>query len=177
MKITKRSVALLVVLTLLVGGVIGGTIAFLTTKTETVENTFTVGDINITLEETTEEYKVVPGATIEKDPTVTVKADSEKCYLFVKVEEENWSEKLAYEIADGWTKLDGETGVYYRVVDAADTDAEFAVLKDDQVEASEDLTKTELEAMGKAAPKLSFTAYAVQFDNVDDAQAAWDEVK
>ena len=82
----KKTLALVLALTLLVAGVVGGTLAWLTDQTAEVKNTFTVGDINIGLTETTADYKMIPGNTIAKDPTVTVKANSEACWLFVKVE-------------------------------------------------------------------------------------------
>lgn len=83
----KKTLALFLALTLVLVGVIGGTVAWLTDTTESVVNTFTDSDIDITLEETTgEDYKMVPGYTISKDPQVTVETSSEKCYLFVKLE-------------------------------------------------------------------------------------------
>ena len=85
----KLVVAMLAV-TLLIGCAIGGTVAWLTAKTDPVVNTFTYGDINIELTETKPENKqakIIPGVNIEKDPKVTVKANSEACWLFVKVEE------------------------------------------------------------------------------------------
>ena len=86
----KKTLALFLVLALAFGGVIGGTVAWLTDKSDTVVNTFTDSDIDITLTESTgTEYKMVPGYTISKDPKVTVKADSEKCYLFVKLDKSN----------------------------------------------------------------------------------------
>lgn len=73
---------------LVVGCAVGGTIAWLTATTEPVVNTFTYGKIKIELTETTgTEYKIIPGVNISKDPKVTVKADSEACWLFVKVAE------------------------------------------------------------------------------------------
>lgn len=77
---------LILALALTVGCVVGGTVAWLTAQSGTVTNAFTVGDINISLAETTgTSYKVVPGATQAKDPTVTVASGSEKCYVYVKV--------------------------------------------------------------------------------------------
>ena len=64
----KKTLALVLALTLLVAGVVGGTLAWLTDQTAEVKNTFTVGDINIGLTETTTDYKMVPGNTIAKDP-------------------------------------------------------------------------------------------------------------
>ena len=52
----KKTLALVLALTLLVAGVIGGTLAWLTDQTDEVKNTFTVGDINIDLTETTTDY-------------------------------------------------------------------------------------------------------------------------
>ena len=51
MKNMKRSVALLVAIALLIGCAAGGTMAWLMMKTDSVVNTFTAGDINITLTE------------------------------------------------------------------------------------------------------------------------------
>ena len=119
----KKTLALVLALTLLVAGVVGGTLAWLTDRTAEVKNTFTVGDINIGLTETTTDYKMVPGNTIAKDPTVTVKANSEACWLFVKVtKSENLDTFITYAIAEGWTALPGVDGVYYREVPASAAD-------------------------------------------------------
>lgn len=47
----KRTLALLMVAIMLFGVAVGGTVAWLTTESSTVTNTFTVGDINIVLNE------------------------------------------------------------------------------------------------------------------------------
>ena len=102
-----KLLALLVVMALLIGGAVGGTLAWLIDKTDPVVNTFTAGDINITLDEpnfdSTTAYKILPGDTILKDPTVTVEAGSEDCYvrMFMMV---MWDEA-----ADG--HFDGEESV------------------------------------------------------------------
>ena len=156
---------------------VGGTLAWLTDKTNSVTNTFTVGDINITLAETTSDYKMVPGNTIEKDPKVTVKAGSEACWLFVKVvKSSNFGTFMTYDMADGWTALTGSDGVFYREVAAAATEAEFAVLKNDQVKVLDSVTKEMLTGQGFTAPTLTFTAYAVQKDNIATAAEAWAKV-
>lgn len=176
---TKALVALLA-LVLVIGCSLGGTLAWLTDKTDAVTNTFTVGDINITLDETTgNDYKILPGVNILKDPKVTVLKDSEACWLFVKVEksanwpnftEEDGALKVNYGIADGWTEL--KSGVYYRQVYASDEDQSFTILKDNQVTVSENLTKTEVNSI-TTKPQLTFTAYAVQKEGVDTPKAAW----
>lgn len=173
----KTFVAMLA-LVLVIGCAVGGTIAWLTAQTDPVVNTFTYGDINITLGETTgATYKIIPGVNIDKDPKVTVKKDSEACWLFVKVEEEGTfvANKVTYSIADGWTKGDGTNipaNVYYRAVDAVTNDTDFAVLKDNKIYVSEELSKSDIQSIS-AQPKLTFTAYAVQKDGIDDAATAW----
>ena len=181
----KLVVAMLAV-TLLIGCAIGGTVAWLTAKTEAVVNTFTYGDINITLTENkpaNQQAKIIPGVDIEKDPKVTVKANSEDCWLFVKVEEggkfvEN---KVTYSIATGWTQGDGTnipSDVYYRSVTASNADQPFGVLSGDKIIVSEELTKAEINDLNGAAktPTLTFTAYAVQKDGINTAADAWDKV-
>lgn len=180
----KLVVAMLAV-TLLIGCAIGGTVAWLTAKTEAVVNTFTYGDINITLAETTgTNYKIIPGVDITKDPKVTVVGGSEDCWLFVKVEEANWptfketdgtTKKVSYAIANGWTALDGVAGVYYREVKASANNSSYGILADDKITVSENLTKTEVNSI-TTQPKLTFTAYAVQKDGIADAATAWTKV-
>ena len=179
--VSSRTFIAMLALVLVIGCAVGGTVAWLVSSTDPVVNTFTYGDINITLEETTgTSYKIIPGVDIEKDPKVTVKGGSEACYLFVKVEEENWptftksdgTRKVKYGIADGWTALTGETGVYYREVGAVTADTFFDVLAGNVVTVSENLTKTEVSGI-TTQPKLTFTAYAVQKDGIADADTAW----
>ena len=172
----KKGLALVLALTLLVVCVVAGTLAWLTAKSDTVVNTFTTSDVSITLTEeaggTSKEFKMVPGCTITKDPKVTVKAGSEKCYLFVKIaESDNFSSFMTYTVAAGWTPLndtnnDGvaDDGVYYRVVEASNADQEFAVLKDNQVTVKDTVTKADMNGLTESTyPKLTFTAYASQF--------------
>ena len=85
-----KALAVLVAVVLLIGCVVGGTVAWLVAKSDPIENVFTVGDINVSLSETrVTNYHIVPGVNIAKDPKAQVKAGSENCYLFVKVDEEN----------------------------------------------------------------------------------------
>lgn len=173
----KTFVAMLA-LVLVIGCAVGGTVAWLVSSTNAVVNTFTYGDINITLGETTgSDYKIIPGVNIDKNPKVTVKKDSEACWLFVEVKEEGTfvANKVTYSIDDGWTQGDGTkipTNVYYRSVDAVKADTDFAVLKDNKIYVSEELSKSDIQSI-TAQPKLTFTAYAVQKDGIVDADTAW----
>lgn len=188
-------------LVLVIGCAVGGTVAWLTKKTDSIVSTFTYGDINITLTETTPENepaKIIPGIDIEKDPKVTVEANSEACWLFVKLDEANWptftetdntTKKVSYSVIDdenGWKKLENAEGVdnvYYREVDAVTADTDFYVLKGNDtykngvVTVSENLTKTEVNSIAEGIkPTLTVTAYAVQKDGIDTAADAWAKV-
>ena len=179
--VSSRTFIAMLALVLVIGCAVGGTVAWLVSSTDPVVNTFTYGDINITLGETTgRDYKIIPGVNIDKDPKVTVKKDSEACWLFVKVEEAGTfvANKVTYSIADGWTKGDGTNipaNVYYRAVDAVTNDTDFAVLKDNKIYVSEELSKSDIQSI-TAQPKLTFTAYAVQKDGITDASTAWANV-
>ena len=96
----KKSIALVMMAVLLVAASVMGTLAYLT-STDTVKNTFTVGKVNITLDEAEvdmngvavtpakrvkkNEYKLMPGHTYTKDPMVTVLAGSEPSYIKMTV--------------------------------------------------------------------------------------------
>lgn len=117
----KKILALCLVVVLAVTAVTGATLAYFT-DTEDVTNTFTVGNIEIKLDEAdntktdgsrTEEGNqyddIYPGAILAKDPTVTVVKGSEDCYVRMKVEVKNYeqltkafpAEKYADYYADG----------------------------------------------------------------------------
>lgn len=184
----KKSLALVLALVLLVGGLVGGTLAWLTATTDEVVNTFTTSDIDITLKESTgDNYKMVPGYTINKDPKVTVQAGSEKCYLFVKLNKsDNFDDFLTYEMAEGWTQLTGTSdevvaGVFYRVVETTDMGQELSVLKNDQVTVKDTVTKDDMDNLNEETyPTLTVTAYASQYNKSADATftaiEAWNNI-
>ncbi len=176
----KKTLAMFLALALVLGSIIGGTVAWLTAQTEPIVNTFTDSDIDITLEESTgDNYQMVPGCTISKDPMVTVIEGSEKCYLFVRLEKsENFDDFMTYEIADGWTALESDPNVYYRVVDAADMSTAYSVLKGAQVTVKDTVTKEDMNSLTEETyPKLTVTAYASQFSKSStenfDVNEAW----
>ena len=191
----KKILAFALCLVLVAGLSIAGTIAWLQDKTEEIKNTFTVGNIDIELTETFNkdtnndgtadawEKKMVPGITLEKNPTVTVTANSEDSYVFVKVtESDNLDTFIAYTIADGWIKL--EEGVYYREYTLNTADQEYAVLANNKVTVKDTVTQTNMNTLTDADkyPTLTFKAYAIQKTNGADGSiftpaAAWAEVK
>ena len=176
---TRTLLVVCMMLVVMVGS-IAGTVAWLTDTTQEVKNTFTVGDINITLAETTgNAYHIVPGVDIAKNPKVTVEADSEACWLFVKITEENWDKVVAtgdisYTVADGWTEL--EDGVYYRAVAASTANQPFDVLKDNKIVVTGNLTKTEAAELKEMSISLTFQAYAIQQEKFETAADAWEEI-
>lgn len=185
--VSSRAFIALLALVLVIGCVAGGTVAWLVATTDTVTNTFTYGNINIDLTETTgTDYKIIPGTNIEKDPKVTVTAGSEACWLFVKVEETGTfvEGKVTYAVANGWTQGNGTeipSNVYYREVSAEDANAGVnyyvlagnATYPNGVITVSADLTKENIPA---ANPTLKITAYAVQKENIADAKTAWEKV-
>lgn len=177
----KKTIVMFLAFVLVICVAVGGTIAYLSDRTDEVTNTFTIGNIDITLLETTGgQYKMIPGNAITKDPKVTVVGGSETCWLFVEIEgSNNLNDFITYTIADGWTVLQGVPGVYYREVGASEQDQEFGVLANDQVIVRNDITKDmmdEIAADPALSPTLTFTAYAIQRDNIADAVTAWTEL-
>lgn len=198
---SPRTLAVILALVLVFGGVVGGTFAWLIAAPDPVVNTFTYGDIDITLEETdtdldgdddpnTNEYEMMPGQVITKDPVVTVKAGSEELWLFVKLEKsENFDTFMEYTVDGSWAALESVEGVYYRHITAeevAETDMAVHVLAGDAVTVKESVTKEMLngldenadgtEAEVKYYPTLTVTAYAVQYAGNATAADAWAKV-
>lgn len=185
MKARSKALLLALCAVLLVAVSVLGTMAYLTSKTQVITNTFTVGDINIELTETkpeSKQAKIIPGVDIEKDPKVTVKANSEACWLFVKVEQTGTfvTDRVTYSVmtgADGWKALPGVDGVYYREVGAVTSDTSFDILENNKVTVSDKLTKAEIDTIAdRNQPTLTFTAYAVQKEGIDTAADAWAKV-
>lgn len=184
----KKAMIFLVALLMAVSACAGGTLAYLTDTTSSVSNTFTVGNVDITLTESEgtktaadREFKMVPGNEIKKDPLVEVAEGSEDCWLFVRVEKsDNLDDFIRYEAADGWSALSGEDEVYYRAVNADSQGKAFPVLKDNRVFVRDDVTKGQMDeiAGGKVKePSLSFTAYAVQKANIATVDEAWKQIE
>ena len=130
---------------------------------------------------------MIPGYTIHKDPKAKVLAGSEECFLFVKLEKsDKFDTYLEYNIADGWTELDGVTDtVYYRVVDGTTNQigTHYSVLKGDQVTVKDTVTKEQMNALNAEdakKPTLTITAYASQLHKnateTFSASEAWNNI-
>ncbi len=177
----KKKLTTVLAIVLVVALSVAGTYAYLTSKTATITNTFTVGNVKIDLTETTgTEYQLIPGKVHEKNPIVTVKGGSEKCYLFVKFDEiGSPADYLTYTStlteANGWTKGTGTIpgNVWYRVVNKSADNTTFNLLANNTVTVKNNVTNENMEAASKA--QLVYTAYACQFEGMTAAQA-WAEV-
>lgn len=137
MKKAKKVLLLVLCAVLLVGASVAGTVAYLTSQ-DSATNTFTVGQVNITLKEydvdpqtglkksplveveSLTNLELVPGREVQKHPFVTVTANSEPCWLFVKVEndlsgyEATGDTTIAKQLeTNGWVKLENVDNVYY----------------------------------------------------------------
>ena len=189
----KRTKILLTTLcaVMLIAASVMGTLAYLTSQDEVV-NTFTVGKLAITLDESdtdelgnikesatplprvqANEYKLIPGHSYTKDPTVHVAPGSEASYVFAKVE--NGLEPLGVALeaqitALGWQALEGVDNVYWKAVDEVGADpVDLIVFEAFAVPAER--TQAELETCAEAA--IQVTAYAAQQHGFEDAKAAW----
>ncbi len=108
MKLSKKVVAMAGCAVLLISGTVAGTMAYFT-DTDAVANTFTVGKVEIILDEQnvdedkitvdskeitperdkSNDYKLIPGGTYVKDPTVHVEQNSEPSYVRMIVTVDN----------------------------------------------------------------------------------------
>lgn len=192
--IKRKTAVIVTAFVLLLGCFVGGTVAYLISSTGTITNTFTVGNVDIDLTEHigsangtlvsaggSQALKGVPGSELFKDPTVTVKANSEKCYLFVKIVVANnkvgSTDIINYTLnTTGWTALSGVENVYYRIQDATSTDVSYGLITNNSVTINSELTHEQVSSIS-TKPTMTFKAAAVQFDNVTDVNAAWNLVK
>ncbi len=196
MKKARRIAALLLCAVLLIGASVAGTMAYLTHKTNTVQNTFTVGKVDLGeagtgLDEAKVDeygveitgegagrtpdgntYKLIPGHEYKKDPTVHIQPNSEECWLFVEV-----VNGISSIEADGDTKITAQISakgwtllhgnIYYKKADTTGTTAaDHVVFEKFVLDDNADVS-----AYGSA--KIEVTAFAVQADGFSTALEAW----
>ena len=145
----------------------------------------------------TNDYKLVPGHSYTKDPTVHVKNDSESSYIFVKVEngianieastetgvQDGYVSIVDQVKANGWAALTNIDNVYYKKWDkpadsAGTTDllvfSQFKIDGDKVVGgAGKDVADTTYYLENYKDAKIVVTAYAVQATGFNDAASAW----
>ena len=154
---------------------VGITIAYLVSRSAEVENSFTVGNVSITLTESySERYLMLPGTDIPKNPTITVDAISDACWLFFKIQKSSdFDRYVTYTLREGWLALPGETDIYYRTVDNSESDLHFPLLAEDKVSVKDTVTEEELDALDQK-PYLTFTSYAIQRAEIPTPELAWE---
>ena len=180
MKKTTKALLLTLCAVLLVAASVMGTMAYLTAS-DSVKNTFTVGKVKINLDEAKvnengtpvesaarvkeNSYKLIPGVTYTKDPTVTVLEGSVESYVRMKVTFNNAQQIIAMctnpEHAD-----DGPTGVesaypLIRMVKfvAANAAKWDGIIPDNMAETEDMLKDTKYFAYDAAADTLTYTYY------------------
>lgn len=197
----KRTVALVLAIVLVFAVAVGGTVAYLT-STANVKNTFTVGSVNIKLDEakvtpdgkavtpaervTANDYKLMPGHVYTKDPTVTVLNGSEESYVRMKVTFNNAAAIIAMCTDPEYV---GEvTGVenafpLIRMVNFVEANAAKwdGIIPNNMVETEEMLGNSKYFVMDKEADTLTYYFYyneTVSAPNADNALAVlFDSIK
>ena len=164
------------------------TLAAIMVKSNPVTNTFVVGKIGLTLDEsdvdelgepiegadpvTENTYKLYADRTYQKDPVVHIAANSEDCYVFVKIdneiaaiesdEEPNIDSQIK---ANGWTAM--ENGVYFQPYTSDEEQVDLEVFTIGTVNYDELLTYEN--------KSIIIMAYAVQTEEFTP-QSAWEMI-
>ena len=180
MKTKSKALLLTLCAVLLVAASVLGTMAYLT-STDTVTNTFTVGKVEIKLDEakvtadgipvesaarvTENSYKLMPGNTYTKDPTVTVLNGSDAAYVRMKVTFNNAKEIIAL-CTDPEFAGDGPTGVenafpLIRMVKFVETNAAKwdGIIPDNMVDTEDMLADAKYFAYDETADTLTYIFY------------------
>ena len=180
MKKTSKALLLTICAVLLVAASVMGTMAYLT-STDKVQNTFTVGKVAIKLDEAKvgtdgtpvegadrvkeNGYKLLPGHTYTKDPTVTVLKDSVESYVRMKVTFNNAAEIIAM-CTDPEFAEDGPTGVenafpLIRMVKFVEANAAKwdGIIPDNMVDTEEMLEDTKYFAYDEESDTLTYIFY------------------
>lgn len=179
MKTKSKALLLTLCAVLLVAASVMGTMAYLT-STDKVENTFTVGNVTITLDEAkvntdgtpvtpaervkANEYKLLPGHTYTKDPTVTVIKGSESSYVRMKVTFNNAAQIIAMctdpDFADEITGVENAFPLI-RMVNFVEANAAKwnGLVPDNMTEAEEMLGNTKYFVYDKTADTLTYYYY------------------
>ena len=190
MKTRSKALLLTLCAVLLVAASVLGTMAYLT-STDEVNNTFTVGSVAITLDEAevdengtpvegaarvkSNEYKLMPGHTYTKDPTVTVEKGSESSYVRMKVTFNNASQIIAL-CTDPEYAEDGPTGVenafpLIRMVDFVEANAVKwdGIIPDNMVDTEEMLGNAKYFVYDETNDTLTYYFYYTETVAASDA--------
>lgn len=106
----KSLISMIAALSLTATIMVGATLAYLTAQTDEVKNTFTIGNVNIDLDEPNwkpdDAKNLEPGAEVAKDPTVT-NTGANDAYIAMTVDGMNGMAAIGFsaEVNDGWVKV------------------------------------------------------------------------
>lgn len=185
MKKAKKILILALCALLLVGATIAGTVAYLT-STDSVENTFTVGNVAITMVEsvvdeygaktsgttdTGNTYKLIPGHEYTKDPTIKVSEGSEDCYIFVEIDN-GLGADAALTMSTDWAKVSETENKSVWVYGTAAEPVPVGAEDDAVVPFTAFTFSEEADPTAYSAAKITVTAYAIQADGLDAKTAA-----
>ena len=203
----KKIMALCLVAILAITAIGGATLAYFTDTSDVAENTFAVGDVQIKLDEAKvdekgiaqpnedrvlkNDYRLYPGMTYDKDPTVTVLAKSEPCYVRMKLTISNQA-ALDAAFASAPVRLDtiltggsekwelkseteeGDARIYefwYKdIVTVGDSDLSLEPLFQ-HIVISKDYDNATMAAFN--GMKINVVADAIQAEGLATAEAAW----
>lgn len=195
----KKTLTIVMAMVLVAAVAVTGTLAYMSTQSETVTNTFTFGNMTITLDESKvgndgkiipegeegagrtdkNDYKVIPGATVDKDPTVHVEASSEKCYVYVSVQNNiviGTDTVASYELGAGWTKIGEDTATHtivYKYNDVVDASSGRQNLTPVFEKVTFDGAKITHENIDQITNKtIVINAYAHQSENIENVTVA-----
>lgn len=200
----KKTLTIAIALVLVVALAVGATYALLTADTKAVTNTFVAGKLTndkdaLTLKEhdvkqnadgsyvldktadakegnTVTYGAIVPGTTIEKDPTVTVQNLTGDAYLYIVVKDTVDKAVLDHSVDAKWMKIgenttDGTVLYKYAVgkvgAETATTPLSVSVLTDNKLTAAAKLTE------GAKLGEIIVNAYLVQAVGTANEVAAW----
>lgn len=213
----KKLLIMSVAMVLVCAFAVGMTIAYLT-STDQVVNTFTVGNVQIKLDEakvdvygdlvvdsetgspaprvTANTYKLIPGHTYTKDPTVTVLEGSEESYIKMTVtvtKSDVLDDIFAPNGADLTSIFDGYDGTTWIYKDITEDNENktrtYEFWYKETVDARENAEELEPLFTSIVVPdfitgdqlaelqtmKITVNAYAIQADGFDNAADAWAE--
>ena len=183
MKKLSKILILVVSAALLVTASVLGTLAYLTNTTEKVTNTFTIGNVKISLDETDvdlngvkegdtrvtgNEYKLIPSREYIKDPIIHVEEGSEACWVFIALKNGLGDAATFSFNGDMWDEIgETEAGVIYAyktTLSAGEsTKALFETFTFDGSANPADYEDATIDLIG----------YAVQAEGFESAEAAW----
>ena len=186
----KKKLMTVLALVLVIALSVAGTYAYLTSQ-DTVTNTFTVGNVSITMDEAAvneygqklndkgtvavegdtladrvdhNEYKLVPSHTYVKDPTIYVTQGSEQCYIFAKIDNGLGNASTLDIDSSKWTVVEPGVYMYNGVVDARETAKDVVVFEHFTFTGADPAAYETTEANDV---NITVTGYAVQADGMD----------